>query len=81
MKKIVIHKAGSYEQLRIEEMRDPKPGPDEVPIAPGFEASGVVELRDEAVREASSCFSRTCPAFLRSGGLSACCLHDGKVTT
>jgi NADPH:quinone reductase-like Zn-dependent oxidoreductase len=32
MKKIVIHKPGSYEQLRIEEVPDPKPGPDEVVI-------------------------------------------------
>jgi NADPH:quinone reductase-like Zn-dependent oxidoreductase len=32
MKKIVIHEAGSYEQLRIEEASDPSPGPDEVVI-------------------------------------------------
>ena len=32
MKKIVIHKAGSYDQLRIEEVPDPKPGPDDVVI-------------------------------------------------
>lgn len=112
MKKIVIYKAGSYEQLRMEDMPDPKPGPDEVlidvraigvnyadvivrmglyssarefvgwPITPGFAVSGVVEQcgeRVEAVREASSCFSQTCPAFLRSGGLAACCLHDRMV--
>lgn len=32
MRKIVIHRAGSYDQLRIEEAPDPKPGPDEVLI-------------------------------------------------
>ena len=32
MKKVVIHKAGSYDQLRLEEVPDPSPGPDEVVI-------------------------------------------------
>ena len=32
MKKIVIHRAGSYDQLRIEEVPDPTPRPDEVVI-------------------------------------------------
>lgn len=32
MKKIVIHEAGSYEQLRIEEAPDPSPSPDEVVV-------------------------------------------------
>ena len=39
MKKIVIHKPGSYDRLLIEEHPDPVPGPDEVLIA--VEASGV----------------------------------------
>ena len=32
MKKVVIHKAGSHDQLRLEEVPDPSPGPDEVVI-------------------------------------------------
>jgi synaptic vesicle membrane protein VAT-1 len=39
MRKIVIHKAGSYDQLRVEEHPDPTPGPGEVLVA--VEAAGV----------------------------------------
>ena len=39
MRKIVIHKAGSYDELRIEEHPDPSPGPGEVLL--DVEAAGV----------------------------------------
>jgi NADPH:quinone reductase-like Zn-dependent oxidoreductase len=39
MKKVVIHKAGSYERLKIEEHADLEPGPGEIVVA--VEAAGV----------------------------------------
>ena len=46
MKKVVIHKAGSYDQLRLEEVPDPSPGPDEV----------VIDVRAiESITRMSSC--------------------------